>query len=36
MMGEGPNKECEIQYEIDQDQEREVLIKDYDAILMMS
>jgi hypothetical protein len=27
MMGEGPNKECEIQYEIDQDQEREVPIE---------
>jgi hypothetical protein len=36
MMGEGPNKECEIQYEIDQAQEREVPIEEYDTILMMS
>jgi hypothetical protein len=36
MMREGPNKECEIQYEIDQDQEREVPIKEYGTILMMS
>jgi hypothetical protein len=27
MMGEGPNKECEIQYEINQAQENEVPIK---------
>jgi hypothetical protein len=27
MMGESPNKECEIQYEIDQVQEREVPIE---------
>jgi hypothetical protein len=36
MMGEGPNKECEIQYEIDQSHEREVHIEEYDTILMMS
>ena len=32
MMGEGPHKECEIQYEIDQDQEREVPIEEYGTI----
>ena len=36
MMGEGPNKECEIQYEIDQTLEREIPIEEYDTILMMS
>jgi hypothetical protein len=36
MMGEGSNKECEIQYEIDQTQEREFHIEEYDTILMMS
>jgi hypothetical protein len=36
MMGEGPNKECEIQYEIDQAQEREIHIEEYDIVLMMS
>jgi hypothetical protein len=33
MMGEGPNKECEIQYEIDHAKKMEVLIKEYDTIL---
>jgi hypothetical protein len=36
MMGECPNKECEIQYEIGQAQEREVPLEEYDTILMMS
>jgi len=36
MMGEGPNNECEVQYEIDQAKEREVPIEEYDTILMMS
>jgi hypothetical protein len=36
MMGESPNKECEIQYEIDQAQEREVPIEEYNTILVMS
>jgi hypothetical protein len=36
MMGESPNKECWIQYEIDQSQEREVPIEEYNTILMMS
>ena len=31
-MGEGPNKECEIQYEINQAQEKEVPIKEYGTI----
>jgi hypothetical protein len=32
MMCEGPNKECEIQYEINQDQENEVPIEEYRTI----
>jgi hypothetical protein len=32
MMGEGPNKECEIQYEINQAQEKEVPIKENGTI----
>jgi hypothetical protein len=32
MMGEGPNEECEIQYEINQAQEKEVPIKEYGTI----
>jgi hypothetical protein len=32
MMGEGPNKECEIQYEINQAQEKEVPIEEYGTI----
>jgi hypothetical protein len=32
MMGEGPNKECEIQYKINQDQEKEVPIEEYGTI----
>jgi hypothetical protein len=36
MMVEGSNNECEIQYEIDQAQEREVPVEEYDTILMMS
>jgi hypothetical protein len=32
MMGEGPNKECEIKYEINQAQEKEVPIKEYGTI----
>jgi hypothetical protein len=32
MMGEGPNKECEIQYEINQAQEEEVPIEEYRTI----
>jgi hypothetical protein len=36
MMGESPHKQCEIQYEIVQAQEREVPIEEYNTILMMS
>jgi hypothetical protein len=32
MMGEGPNKECEIQHEINQAQENEVPIEEYGTI----
>ena len=32
MMGEGPNKECEIQYKINQAQEKEVPIEEYRTI----
>jgi hypothetical protein len=32
MMGEGPNKECESQYEINQAQESEVPIHEYGTI----
>jgi hypothetical protein len=32
MMGEGHNKECEIQYEINQAQDKEVPIKEYGTI----
>jgi hypothetical protein len=33
MMGKSPNKECEIQYEINQSQEKEVPIEEYGTIL---
>ena len=33
MMGKIPNKECEIQYEINQSQENEVLVEEYGTIL---